>query len=333
MTSPLIDWRDAFRRSDTLSATATPAEKARRGRDFEKILSAMFGEAGLQPRLRYRPTGEEIDGSIWLDGRTVLIEAKWTRDPHPASSLYQFKGKVDGKLVGTVGVFFSIGGFSSDAVDALVAGKELNVVLVDGDDIRAIVDGRLSITEALHRKLRAAGDTGAAFLPLTASLATAPPSGHSFVFVEGVSDARYLEAVRRAFGVTSSITIVPTAGAMNMPRLIRSMLDVSDRVSAITAIVDGDLDEKFVERLRQELKILASVRVARQEAVVVDPDLETVLGLTDPELSFERRTHLRGISDVALDELVSPEALLDRAADSPSLASVLRVIGVQTLRS
>lgn len=35
----------------------------------------------------------------------MLLEAKWTKNPMPASSLYQFKGKIDGKLAGTLGLF------------------------------------------------------------------------------------------------------------------------------------------------------------------------------------------------------------------------------------
>ena len=61
----------------------------------------------------------------------MLFEAKWTGDPVPASMLYQFRGKLEGKLTGTLGIFISIGGYSADAVDALVAGKSLNLVLFD----------------------------------------------------------------------------------------------------------------------------------------------------------------------------------------------------------
>jgi hypothetical protein len=41
-----------------------------------------------------------------------LLEAKWHRDEFelPASTIYEFKGKVDGKLVGTVGIFISMSG-------------------------------------------------------------------------------------------------------------------------------------------------------------------------------------------------------------------------------
>jgi hypothetical protein len=77
----------------------------------------------------------------------MLLEVKWRVDPQPASTLYQFMGKVNGKLVGTIGLFVSMSGFSPDAVDALVAGKELNLILMDGDDVRALVRGDIGIED------------------------------------------------------------------------------------------------------------------------------------------------------------------------------------------
>ena len=73
-------------------------------------------------------------------------------------------GKVNGKLVGTIGLFASMSGFSRDSVDALVAGKELNLILMDGDDVRAVVCGDIAIEDAIQLKLRAAAEAGTAQL-------------------------------------------------------------------------------------------------------------------------------------------------------------------------
>ena len=150
------------------------------------------------------------------------------------------------------------------------------------------------------------------------------------MFVEGRTDVRYLESVRRTFGATSAVKFVPAAGPMNMAPLIRSMLEVADAVSAITVIVDGDLEGQFVERLRQELILLTSDRGVSFEVLAVEPDLEVALGLADPNLAFRERKHLRSISDDTLDAMVSSADLLIRAEKSPSLQSVLRAIGVHT---
>jgi hypothetical protein len=129
LTGSGSDWQGRYARLLALPTASSRAAKQRRGREFERVLYDMLAEADMDPRSSYRPAGEEIDGSFLHPGRTMLFEAKWTSDPVPASTLYQFRGKLEGKLTGTLGVFISIGGYSADAVDALVAGKSLNLVL------------------------------------------------------------------------------------------------------------------------------------------------------------------------------------------------------------
>jgi len=68
---------------------AEAASKRSRGYAFERLLNKLFALDNLDPRSGYKPDGEQIDGSIYLDGRVYLLEAKWHADPLPASTLYQ----------------------------------------------------------------------------------------------------------------------------------------------------------------------------------------------------------------------------------------------------
>src|SRR5450759_337008 len=97
---------------------ASAQERRKAGLEFEELLNALLDQEGLNPRTRYRPKGEEIDGSFVLESRVFLLEAKWHTKPLPASAIYAFRGKVEGKLSGTLGVFISGSGYSSHAVDA-----------------------------------------------------------------------------------------------------------------------------------------------------------------------------------------------------------------------
>lgn len=331
---PKVDWRQEFRNADALPSTASRADKAARGRHLERILAAMFEEAGLAPRLSYRPKGEEIDGSIWFDRRTILIEAKWTGDAHPASSLYQFKGKVDGKLVGTVGLFISIGGFSTDSVDAVVAGKELNLILADGDDMRAIVEDKFTIVEALDAKLRAAGDAGTPFLPLSALLTSeTAAAGQRLVVVEGSSDVRYFESARRVYGASKPVTFVPASGPRNMVPVTRLTLEIAESVATLTAVVDGDVAPQ-TDRLRAELDALATefgLNTSAVEVIVLEPEVEVVLGLTDSKTARRDRESLRTITDDALDALIARADLRGRASVDRPLKALLLAIGLDNL--
>lgn len=131
-----------------------------RGFEFEKLIYSVLYSEGLEPRSGYKPEGEQVDGSFFWKGQTFLLEAKWVQNPLPASSIYSFKGKLDGKFHTTSGIFISVNGYSDDVEDALKFGKSLNIILFDKSDIPLIFNGEVTFTEVLKFKLRQAGDTG-----------------------------------------------------------------------------------------------------------------------------------------------------------------------------
>jgi hypothetical protein len=162
--------RNRYEELQDLPVESPAEEKRRRGRQFEILLKDLLDLEKLEPRVRIRPPGEEIDGSFFHRDRFFLLEAKWTKDPEPASSLYSFKGKLDGKLQGTLGVFISIGGFAPDAPDALMKGKGLNMLLFDRSDFEACLQAKHSFCKVLDHKLRAAVEDGLAHAPYKAEV-------------------------------------------------------------------------------------------------------------------------------------------------------------------
>jgi len=324
-----LDWRKAFREAEGLPHGASRKAKADRGRRFEKILGAMFDEAGLDPRLNYRPVGEEIDGSIWFEGRTILIEAKWTSAPHPASSLYQFKGKVDGKLVGTLGLFISINGFSPDAVDALIAGKEQNIVLADGDDVRALVSGKLSVPEALRRKLREAGERGNPHFSLNAASVSAPSLiKERLVVVEGQADVHYLQSVQSVLGAADRVKIVSAGGPTAMPILVHSLLESTD-ISSVTLVIDADMERSSLNAKLISLQHLAEAAGRKIEVLWVEPELEVALGLATSDIQWKDRDSIRDLAPEQLEQQLLQAGLIEGARSNESLRQVLTAIGVR----
>lgn len=324
MTS-VLDWRKELADLASLPPDAAPAMKAARGRKLEKILHAMLEEAGLSPRLAYRPKGEEIDGSFVIADRTMLLEAKWTSSPQPASALYQFNGKISGKLAGTIGVFVSMSGVSPDAIDALIAGKQLNLILMDGDDLRAIARDDISIDTAIRAKLRVAAETGAPFFAVDPG-AQRRRTGDTreLVLVEGRIDERILSAVIGCWGTRAERqSVVPVGGPSNFAPTAEALLAQSDKAPTIVVVADGD--QKLVEsRIQQGL----DDRGIEAKIVIVEPSLEVALGILEPGIEQRLRRRLLNLSD---KELLSRIEHTLSAGNVPGrVRNLFSLLGVRT---
>lgn len=136
-----------------------------RGYEFEKLIEARLKNESLEPRASYKPKAEQIDGSFFWEGRTFLLEAKWVKDKVSASTIYAFRGKVEGKFHTTSGIFLAVNGYHNDVEEGLKAGKALNILLFDKSDIQLIFNDDVTFLEVLKFKLRHAGDTGSLNVP------------------------------------------------------------------------------------------------------------------------------------------------------------------------
>ena len=131
-----------------------------RGFALERLIARLLAHEQLRPAFGFRPAGEQIDGFFELDARFFHLECKWEAMPTPVSSIYAFRGKIEGKLIGTLGVFLSMSGYAPRVPDALRYGKQIDVVLFDSDDLVLALDDRYSFTEVLRTKLRHAARNG-----------------------------------------------------------------------------------------------------------------------------------------------------------------------------
>lgn len=126
-----------------------------RGYKFEKLLQELVKLEGLEANGPFRCSGEQIDGGLKFDGENYLVELKWHDRAVSTEPLFTFAAKIEGKMYGR-GVFISINGFMPDPVEALLKGKAVKTVLVDGEDIILVLEGHISFSKMLDTKVRAA---------------------------------------------------------------------------------------------------------------------------------------------------------------------------------
>ncbi|MER8219055.1 restriction endonuclease [Streptomyces sp. NPDC094143] len=240
-----------------------------RGRKFEEWLNRLLAAEGMFPRTSFRPAGEEIDGSFMYEGRFHLVEAKWWKDQVPASAIYQFKGKVDGKLVGTIGIFISMSEYSPDAVDALRVGKNLNVLLFDRDDVFAAATHGFG--NVLRHKLRLAAELGEVFVPYVATIK--PSDKPLTVVVEGMRDELFIRGIAENLlskGIkTRKLTVIQSQGSMGLANV--ALAASESRVGPVVIFTD-------LASAAEQLPDAVIYVAGRLEGVIAGPWSERWLG-------------------------------------------------------
>lgn len=146
-------------RTEYLGLLANTVSRQQRGYALERILTELSRLSGLNATEAFRVNGEQVDGAVKFDGEHYLIEAKWQERSASNEAVYQFAGKVAGKLYGR-GLFISINGFSPEVIKSLVMGKEIQTLFIDGEDMILVLEGHLTFREMIDHKVKAAQTRG-----------------------------------------------------------------------------------------------------------------------------------------------------------------------------
>jgi hypothetical protein len=138
-------------------------EPQQRGYQLERIMRELFVLFDLDPRASFKLVGEQIDGAFTFEATDYLFEGKWQQEAVRAGDLDVLAGKLSRKLDNTLGLFLSVNGFSEDGVKAHSSGRRL-MLLMDGSDLMAVLEGRIDLIQLLLRKRREASQTGTIYL-------------------------------------------------------------------------------------------------------------------------------------------------------------------------
>ncbi|MGE4243787.1 restriction endonuclease [Ramlibacter sp.] len=146
-------------RAEYLDLLANKTSRQQRGYALERILAELSRLSRLETTEAFRVSGEQIDGAVKFDGEHYLIEAKWQERSASNEPVYQFAGKVAGKLYGR-GLFISVNGFSPEVIRSLVTGKEIQTLFIDGEDLILVLEGHLTLRDMIDRKVKGAQTKG-----------------------------------------------------------------------------------------------------------------------------------------------------------------------------
>jgi hypothetical protein len=150
------------------------AKPQERGYMLEKMIKELFDVFDLDPRASFRVVGEQIDGAFTFDSTDYLFEGKWQTHPIGAADLDSLAGKLSRKLDNALGMLLSINGFSTGGIKTYSSGGRRTILLMDGMDLMAVLDCRISLPDMLLRKRRHASQTGDIYLGIADILAGRP---------------------------------------------------------------------------------------------------------------------------------------------------------------
>jgi hypothetical protein len=95
---------------------------------------------------------EQIDGAIMLPGWHYLIECRWRKKPADTRDLDGLVGQVNRSGKQTMGIFLSINHWSPHVVSTLKQNPDKSVILVNGFDLRAVLEVRVDLQDFLIAK-------------------------------------------------------------------------------------------------------------------------------------------------------------------------------------
>ena len=133
------------------------------GYAFEAWFYDFMAFAEVEHRRPYVIDGRQIDGSITLDGTTYLVELKFTASQAGSEHIDVFRGKVESKADNTMGLFVSMAGYSSVAIEQ-ASGKKTTLLLLDAPHMYMILTGGMQFVDVIRRVRRHASQTGQSFL-------------------------------------------------------------------------------------------------------------------------------------------------------------------------
>ena len=128
-----------------------------RGYSLEKIMNSLFriSEILVSEAFTRNAGGEQIDGAFKFDGWYYLVECRWRAKIASQSEVDGLRGKLDRSGAQTMGLFISVNGWSCHVEKLLKQNPDKRVLLMNGEDIRAVLAEDIPLAELLRAKIEA----------------------------------------------------------------------------------------------------------------------------------------------------------------------------------
>lgn len=141
-----------LRRYDALAACDDPHARGYLLQDLLRDAMEVFG-IPVENSFTRNDNGEQIDGAFKLGAWFYIAECRWRERIAGVRQVDGLAGQVARSGAQTMGVFFSVKGWSRNVPRLLKQNPEKRIILMDGADFRSVLAGRIAMEDLLQEKL------------------------------------------------------------------------------------------------------------------------------------------------------------------------------------
>jgi len=124
-----------------------------RGNRFEQLLNKIFGYYSERSEGSFKRVGEQLDGLFYFDKHCYYVEARWKKQKTNAGDISKLRDRaVSGFGGDTKALFISFEGYTKDCLDSLMGRTDERVLLMDGGDVRLVLDCQIAFDVLLAEK-------------------------------------------------------------------------------------------------------------------------------------------------------------------------------------
>jgi hypothetical protein len=126
-----------------------------RGFLLQELLTRLFDlhEIAVHRSFQRNSGAEQIDGAFKLDGWHYIVECRWRKKLSDIRDLDGLLGQVNRSGKQVMGVYISINGWSDNVVPLLKQNPDKSIFLMDGYDLRSVLERPLSLRDFINAKL------------------------------------------------------------------------------------------------------------------------------------------------------------------------------------
>jgi hypothetical protein len=140
-------FRDEF---DRIIAETNPQT---RGNRYQDLMNKIFDYYAEESRGSFKRTGEQIDGLFYFDKHWWYVEVRWQEEKTQAADVSVLRDRARTAFGGdTKAVFISFNGYTGECLKSLAGKSEERVLLMDGYDLRCVLDCQIAFDVLLAEK-------------------------------------------------------------------------------------------------------------------------------------------------------------------------------------